>query len=160
MHGRICMRIEQEYMKISIKRKVDSMSYNLGRNDIFWRIGHEETSDLLANIRALKEIEFSDDTGLTYLHVAACNHKLKVIKLLLEKGANPNCEDNRGGSPILMALGRINENNPEILRVFLEYGLNLERIENGMTIKETILSFEDSELNEVIKEFENREQTK
>lgn len=132
------------------------MSANLGRDETFWKIGHEETPELLEMIEALENVEFMDSKGLTYLHIAALNHKLEIIKLLLKKGANPNCEDNKGGSPILMALGRIHEKNAEILKTFLDYGLNLERIENGMTIKETILSFEDKELNDVISQYEAR----
>ena len=31
----------------------------------------------------LENVEFKDKQGLTYLHVAAINHKLQVIKLLL-----------------------------------------------------------------------------
>lgn len=129
--------------------------YNLGgRNEIFWRIGHEETPELLELIENMENIEDRDYKGLTYLHIATINHKLEIIKLLLKKGANPNCEDNQGGSPILMALGRMNEKNAKILKVFLDYGLNLERVENGMTIKETILSFEDQELNDVLRKYE------
>ena len=128
----------------------------LGRDDIFWQIGHEESTELLASIKNLENVEFKDKQGLTYLHVAAINHKIQVIKLLLEKGANPNCVDKRGATPILMALGTKNNNNQEILRLFLEHGLDLEKKINGMTIKETILSFEEAELAEIIKEYENK----
>ena len=132
------------------------MKYRLGRDDIFWQIGHEERPELLASIKNLENVEFKDKQGLTYLHVAAINHKIQVIKLLLEKGANPNCVDKRGATPILMALGTKNNNNQEILRLFLEHGLDLEKKINGMTIKETILSFEEPELAEIIKEYENK----
>ena len=132
------------------------MNYRLGRDDIFWQIGHEESTELLASIKNLENVEFKDKQGLTYLHVAAINHKIQVIKLLLEKGANPNCVDKRGATPILMALGTKNNNNQEILRLFLEHGLDLEKKINGMTIKETILSFEEPELAEIIKEYENK----
>lgn len=128
----------------------------LGRDDIFWQIGHEESTELLASIKNLENVEFKDKQGLTYLHVAAINHKIQVIKLLLEKGANPNCVDKRGATPVLMALGTKNNNNQEILRLFLEHGLDLEKKINGMTIKETILSFEEAELAEIIKEYENK----
>lgn len=128
----------------------------LGRNDIFWQIGHEESTELLASIKNLENVEFKDKQGLTYLHVAAINHKIQVIKLLLEKGANPNCVDKRGATPVLMALGTKNNNNQEILRLFLEHGLDLEKKINRMTIKETILSFEEAELAEIIKEYENK----
>lgn len=134
------------------------MSYNLGRDEISWRIGHEESPELLKIISELENIDFRDDEGTTYLHVASLNHKLKIIKLLFEKGANPNWKDNKGRFAIIYALGRRNEHNPEILKLFLEYGLDLDirKDNDGLTIRETILSFEDPKLNEVINEFENR----
>lgn len=133
------------------------MNHNFGRNEIFWEIGNGENPDLIAAIKELNDVEFKDDKGLTYLHVAACNHRPQIVKLLLEKGADPNREDKRGACPILMALGQKDENNPEILRLFLNHGLDLQKVIHGMTVKETILSFEDSELNDVIKEFEMEE---
>ena len=72
------------------------MNHNLGRNEIFWRIGNGETPELIEAIRKLKDVELKDDKGLTYLHIAACNHRLQIMKLLLEKSADPNCEDKRG----------------------------------------------------------------
>ena len=53
-----------------------------------------------------------------------------------------------------MASGRKDENNPEIWSSFLNHGLDLQKVIHGTTVKETILLFEDSELNDVIKEFE------
>lgn len=134
------------------------MSYNLGRDEISWRIGHEESNELLDIISKLDKVDFRDDEGTTYLHVAALNHKLKIIKLLFEKGADPNWQDYKGRLPIIYALGRRNENNPEILKLFLEYGLNLDfkKANDGLTIRETIASFEDPKLNEVIRKFENK----
>lgn len=134
------------------------MSYNLGRDEIFWRIGHEESPKLLKTISELQNVDFRDDEGTTYLHVAALNHKLEIIKLLFKKGANPNWQDNKGRFAIIYALGRRNEKNPEILKLFLEYGLDLDIKKNndGLTIRETILSFEDQQLNEIINKFENR----
>lgn len=134
------------------------MNYGLGRDEISWRIGHEESPELLKIISELESVDFRDEEGTTYLHVAALNHKLEIIKLLLEKGADPNWQDYKGRFAIIYALGRRNEHNPEILKLFLEYGLNLDIKKNndGLTIRETILSFEDPKLNEVINTFENR----
>lgn len=130
------------------------MSYNLGRNELFWRIGNEESHKLLEDIAQLDNVNFSDDSGRTYLHAACSAHNLEAVKLLLQKGANPNCKDIKGRLPIMSAIGRINEKNPDFLRVFLEYGLDLNEIVNGITLKETIKSFEDEELNAVITQFE------
>ena len=138
------------------------MDYLAGRDEMCWRISHEEeTPELLAAIKDLPSVDFRDFEGVTYLHFAALNHKSEVIKLLLEKGADPNAKDDRGRFAIIWALGIKNKKNPEILRLFLEYGLdlNIKKENDGLTIRETILSFELPQLNEVIDEFEknNRE---
>lgn len=40
------------------------MSYHLGRDEMFWRIGHEDSEQLIDDIRKLKSIDFSDETRL------------------------------------------------------------------------------------------------
>lgn len=134
------------------------MSYNFGRDEIYWKICHEESPELLKRISELQNVDFRDDEGTTCLHVAALNHKLEIIKILFKKGANPNWQDNKGRFAIIYALGRRNEKNPEILKLFLEYGLDLDIKKNndGLTIRETILSFEDQQLNEIINRFEKK----
>jgi len=129
----------------------------MDRDDIFWKIGHEETPELLAAIKRLENVNIRDAQGTSFLHVAAINHRLRIIKLLLKKGADPNCRDSRGMTPILFALGRRNDTNPEILEMFLEYGLNLDMVQGDMTIREHILSFGKPEYNEMIEKFEKRE---
>ena len=37
--------------KICIDRKDNNMSYNLGRDEMFWRIGHEDSEQLIDDIR-------------------------------------------------------------------------------------------------------------
>lgn len=133
------------------------MSGYLGRDEIFWLMGQKESPELLEMIRALENVDFQDDEGTSYLHIAALGHKLEAITLLLEKGADPNRPDKRGRFPILYALGRRNVRNPVILRVFLEHGLDLELPKrDGLTIRETILSFGDEKLNAVMDEFGGR----
>lgn len=136
------------------------MDYLAGRDEICWRISHEEeTLELLKVIKDLPSVNYRDYEGVTYLHFAALNHKLEIIKLLLKKGADPNCKDYKGRFAIIWALGRKNEKNPEILKLFLEYGLDLDikKENDGLTIRETILSFELPQLNEVINEFEKKD---
>ncbi len=133
------------------------MSYTMDRVDIFWKIAQEETPELLAAIKQLENVNIRDAQGTSFLHVAAINHRLRIIKLLLKKGADPNCRDSRGMTPVLFALGRRNDTNPEILEMFLEYGLNLDMIQGDITIREHILSFGKPEYNEIIEKFEGRE---
>lgn len=157
MHGRIYMKIGFILKKINIKfekDEINNMSYNLGRDELFWRIGHENTDKLLEDITLYANVDFVYEIGRTYLHVACSAHNLAVVRLLLQKGADPNCKDKEGHSPILSAIGRIDEDNPEFLRIFLEYGLDLNEDVNGLSLKEVIESFEEEELNKVITEFE------
>lgn len=127
-----------------------------GRNELIWKISHdEETDELISEIKNCQDVNYSDNEGYTYLHYAALEHKSKVIKALLEKGANPNCVGKCGNVPILHALGRINEKNGEILQMFLDYGLDLDMLHAGETIREVIFSFEDPEYNEIIEKYDN-----
>lgn len=88
----------------------------------------------------------------------ACSaHNLEVAKLLLKKGANPNVRDKNGRLPIMSAIGRINDKNPEFLKVFLQYGLDLNANVNGMSLCDTIESFDEEALNSVISKFKQGE---
>lgn len=131
------------------------MSKNLGRDDIFFRLGHEKSDELLNSLKDLENVNFQDEEGTSYLHIACSSHYIDAISILLEKGANPNCNDNDGYSPILSAIGVINDNNAIILDMMLKYGLNLDKMEGDISLKETITSFEDDELNSVIKKYYN-----
>lgn len=51
---------------------------------------------------------------------------------------------------ILEAIGRINEKNNDILELMLQHGLNLDKMEGDMTLKEKIESFHDDEMNKII----------
>lgn len=57
-------------LALRTKRNIDKqggiiMSYNLGRDEIFWRIGNEETPELLNAISQLDKVDFRDDEGTT-----------------------------------------------------------------------------------------------
>lgn len=49
----------------------------------------------------MKNPNFQDDKGISYLHRACQTHNIEAIKILLELGANPNITDKRGFSPVL-----------------------------------------------------------
>ncbi len=133
------------------------MRHNWGRDELFWRIGNENSQKLIEDIENLEKVDFADDNGRTYLHVACSAHNLEVAKLLLKKGANPNVRDKNGRLPIMSAIGRINDKNPEFLKVFLQYGLDLNANVNGMSLCDTIESFDEEALNSVISKFKQGE---
>lgn len=123
------------------------------RDEIFFRLGIEKSEELLQKIRCSENPNFQDDMGFSYLHRACQAHYLEAIEVLLKMGADPNINDKRGRSPILEAIGSINENNNAILKLMLEYGLNLDKMEGKMTLKEQIESFGDDEMNRIISKY-------
>ncbi|MBE6826280.1 MAG: hypothetical protein E7511_05290 [Ruminococcus sp.] len=129
------------------------MGFLLGRDEIFWRLGHEKSDDLLIRLRNLENVNFQDETGISYLFMACSSHYLEAIMILLENGADPNLTDSSGREPILAAIGQKSDNNAKILEAFLNYGLDVNRIKGGGTLKELIQSFEDESLNDVLKKF-------
>lgn len=123
------------------------------RDEVFFRLGVEKSEDLLQMLRNVKNPNFQDDQGFSYLHRACQAHYVEAIKILLELGADPNIDDVRGASPILEAIGRINENNNEILELMLIHGLDLDKMERDLPLKEVIESFHDDEMNKIMEKY-------
>lgn len=124
-----------------------------GRDEIFFRLGVEQSDDLLQKIKTVENPNFQDDNGISYLHRACQSHYLEAIELLLNLGADPNMNDKRGFSPILSAIGRIHENNNTILEMMLQHGLNLDKMEGNMTLKAKVESFGVDEMNKIVKKY-------
>ena len=124
-----------------------------GRDEIFFRLGVEQSDDLIQKIKTVENPNFQDDNGISYLHRACQSHYLEAIELLLNLGADPNMNDKRGFSPILSAIGRIHENNNTILEMMLQHGLNLDKMEGNMTLKAKVESFGDDEMNKIVKKY-------
>lgn len=110
-------------------------------------------------LKNLEDVNFQDEIGISYLFVACNSHYLEAITILLEKGADPNLTDNQGRDPILGAIGRKSTHNTKILERFLEHGLDLNRMKGEITLKELIQSFEEEELNTVIRKFEESQKS-
>ena len=131
------------------------INYDLGtgRDEIIFKISHDEENDeLIAEIKKC-DVNYMDKTGRSYLYYAALHHKVKLVEVLLERGADPNIIDDRGQTPLLCALGRKNSNNPKILELFLKAGVDLNNITNGKTLKEEIYEFQIEEYNAIINEW-------
>ena len=129
----------------------------MGRDKMHYRIAHinnsimENKEEVLREMKNIGNPNFQDNQGVSYLHMACQAHSLEAIRILLELGANPNINDNRGFSPITSALGSINNTNGAILSLMLQYGLDLKKMEGNQTLKEWIEMFDDEELNEIIR---------
>jgi hypothetical protein len=58
-----------------------------------------ETLDRLLPL-CIDEIDATDSMGRTALHLAAYQHNIKAIRILLVRGANPNIKDQYGKAPL------------------------------------------------------------
>lgn len=134
------------------------MKDRLNRDEMFYRVAHintglEKKEDVLNDLRKVANPNFQDSQGTSYLHMACQAHSVEAVSILLELGADINICDKRGFSPILKALGRINENNNEILELMLQHGLVLERMEGDTMLMERISSFKDEGFNRLIEKY-------
>ena len=134
------------------------MKDRFNRDEMFYRLAHlnvglEKKEDVLKDLRKVSNPNFQDSQGTSYLHMACQVHSVEAISILLDLGADTNISDNRGFSPVLSALGSINENNNIIFEMMLQHGLDLERMEGDTTLKEQIKSFDDEGINIIIEKY-------
>ena len=122
-----------------------------GRDEMFYKIGHDQDDDLLCEaISGIENPQKADDKGLTYLHIAALHYQVRAVEALLKMGANPNCVDNRGKTPLSYAIGSKNPNLVKTVQLLLDYGADLDAKCGDQTIRETIKTFVDSDLKRFV----------
>lgn len=97
-----------------------------GRDEFFSNIVHDEFKKVEEKLESVKDINKCDDAGVTYLLVAIINDRLDIVKLLLENGADPNCVDAQGRTPLVMALETKKPNAIQIAIELLRHGANPE----------------------------------
>ena len=122
-----------------------------GRDELFYKIGHDSDNELLWE--AVSKAEYpnkSDDSGLTCLHVAAMNYKVGAAEILLKKGADPNCVDNTGMTPLSYAIGRKKSNRVQMVQMLLDYGADLDYKRKDKTIRETIKMIQNPDLMQFV----------
>jgi len=123
-----------------------SMLDEYGRDIYTHMISNEAEETALKALYAVDDVNKEDRYGYSYLTFACVGHKAKVIEELLRMGADPNHKSH----PLLKALGRKNKDNPAILELFIQYGVDLKADVNGSTVEETIRSFGDKALNQIL----------
>ncbi|VUC26434.1 unnamed protein product [Clonostachys rosea] len=69
----------------------------------------------------------ADIDGWTPLHVAALDHHLEICQALLEKGADPSCQDKYGNTPLHFAAS---DGHLGVVKLFLEREADLEIVNN------------------------------
>ena len=79
------------------------------------------------------KVEAADRIGRTPLAWAASNNNVETAKLLLDAGADPNREDNEGGSPYAAAYDR----KPEVKALLEAHGgrLSAKQLANRARVK-------------------------
>ena len=82
----------------------------------------QQTDRLEHLIDTLTDIDCQDKKGRTLLSIAVQQYKPTVVKLLLEKGANPNIEDYLGVPPLSLVFLKQTKNTEEIIKLLLQYG--------------------------------------
>ncbi len=89
--------------------------HDYNRSPLFWSIlrSYDEVADLL--IQKGANINFENAHGKTALHMAVQKYDYTMVELLLKNKADLDKIDNKGNTPVLLALYACNtENNPKI----------------------------------------------
>ena len=85
----------------------------------------------MLDIKTIKDINFRDENGRTYLHLAAFQGKINLVKELLQRGMAVNVTDKNGRTPLHLAAmaGR-----PKTAELLVRRGANIEaRDKNAYT---------------------------
>ena len=118
-----------------------------GRDDLFYRIGHDQDDELLWDaISKAENPNKADDKGLTYLHAATIGYRTGAAEVLLKKGADPNCIDSYGNTPLSYAVGKKHPNTVKMVQLLLDYGADLDLKLGEQSVREIIEMFQDEEL--------------
>lgn len=118
---------EKEYTKQEMKRNATRIKFS----DATIFLAACATSDFEECERLLSSdvvnINVTNVDGLTGLHQACIDDNIKMVKYLIEKGADINCCDNEGWSPLHAAssCGNIN-----ICQLLLDYGADPTVVNN------------------------------
>jgi ankyrin repeat protein len=88
--------------------------------------GYDDLALIL--IREGSNLSMTNASSFTPLHMAATRNRYAVAKRLLESGAEPNCRDKIGQTPLLLTT-RVTQ-NAEMARLLIEHGADLKAQDN------------------------------
>ncbi|WP_282043073.1 ankyrin repeat domain-containing protein [Winogradskyella flava] len=75
------------------------------------------------------DIDFQDKNGYCALHFAAQNNEIEIMRVLLNKGANPNLRDSYGNTPIWTAIMNTKDDF-SIIKLLMENKADIETQNN------------------------------
>lgn len=120
-----------------------------GSNDI------NRIQSILDKIQDEDIINKTDENGQTALHFAVDKGNIKIISLLLQKGAKTNVQDIDGISTLMTCILSSSTQKKEIFELLLEHGENLDLKDcDGFTVKDYILEQKEDDddcLNDILK---------
>ncbi len=122
------------------------------KEELFYMISHHELEKVKNELKENLDLNYRDKDGSTYLHVAVINYDYEITKLLVELGAEINCIDNSGNTPLEYAVGKADEKSRKIAKYLIDKGADLDLKTGKYSAREMIVMFEDDELIEYIKE--------
>lgn len=138
------------------KRKARPGIDEYGRNSFLNNLIDGKLEKIRKDIEHGINIDFQDDNGWTAFHFASQEGHIEVIKLLVEKNANPNLHDIHGNGPLWTALMN-SKGKMDIVEILLDAGADAKHknkhgrspLNMAMTIKNGIdKPFIDRNINE------------
>ncbi len=117
------------------------MNYSL-----MYHINNNSLSDVKHVLKYNPDMHFENDQGMMPLHFSIKHQNIRIIKLLLERGANPLCASSKKsvGCPLGYAITHHEKPNPEFVKTLCEAVVNDEDFIHhkffGRTIIESVIS--------------------
>lgn len=105
----------------------------LGRDSIFYSIVDKKNDEVLQMINDLTDVNFQDNDGNSYLHVAVQSNSINIVERLLEKGAIIDIKDKYGKTPLMVAISSYN-GNEELIKLLIKKGADKnEKANSGIS---------------------------
>lgn len=98
----------------------------LGRDDLFYCIADSNEQRALELIEQIKDIDYQDKNGYSYLHIAVQSGLLIVVEKLLVKGAKVDIIDKFGKTPLMVAVSGYNGDRT-LIDLLIRSGADINR---------------------------------
>jgi ankyrin repeat protein len=107
---------------------VDPLAKNQAGVTILHLCAAHSIENLQGAILKCASVDVEDEQGFTPLYYAVLAGQLPHVRLILEKGANPNHMSKVRGSPLFYA---VEKNWPAIVTLLLQYGADIDQVCSG-----------------------------